>query len=578
MTSLLDSFEELWVTDTEFNALPGEILEPICVVAHELHTGRRIRLWCKDGPAPEPFYSSSACIVAFHASAEISTFLVLGWPAPAEVVCLSAEFRCQTAGTKVIGGRNLLAVAARYGHPTMTDTHKEEMRSLCQRGGAYSVEEKSTILDYCADDVEATKTIFFGMVDSLPPCPALLRGRYTIAVSQMELRGIPVNVGLYRRIQRCWPEIKTRLIEETNAVFNVFDSGVFKQNLFAQYLAREGIPWPSTDTGRLKNDDVTWKTMVTRFPQLQALMECFKVTKGMRLFEFPVGMDGRNRTLISQFGSLTSRNQPSSSRFIFGASRWVRHLIQPREGMSLAYVDWKSQEFGIAAALSGDDAALSVYEADDPYTQFGIDTGWLPPGATKQSRPVERQQLKIFMLAVQYGARETTIAHQLRADINVASDLMRRYKTRFKRLVSWLGIQRDRAFLQGKLQTTFGWSSQFGDRSKALTAQNFCVQGNGAEMMRLAAIYANQAGVPLCAPVHDAFLIEAPEGQIREEVATLQAAMNQASRDVLDGYTLRTDIEVTNHPGHFQAGGRDFWDRILALTKSIEGEAALCAS
>ena len=95
--------------------------------------------------------------------------------------------------------------------------------------------------------------------------------------------------------------------------------------------------------------------------------------------------------------------------------------------------------------------------------------------------------------------------------------------------------------------------------------------------MRLAAIYANQAGVPLCAPVHDAFLIEAPEGQIREEVATLQAAMNQASRDVLDGYTLRTDIEVTNHPGHFQAGGREFWERILALTKSIEGKAALYA-
>ena len=55
--------------------------------------------------------------------------------------------------------------------------------------------------------------------------------------------------------------------------------------------------------------------------------------------------------------------------------------------------------------------------------------------------------------------------------------------------------------------------------------QNFPVQANAAEMMRLAAIYATEAGVEVCAPVHDAFLIAAPIDDIDHAVSVMQAAM-----------------------------------------------------
>ena len=56
----------------------------------------------------------------------------------------------------------------------------------------------------------------------------------------------------------------------------------------------------------------------------------------MRLNELAVGPDGRNRVLLSMFGSKTGRNQPSNSRFIFGPSCWLRSLIRPEPGRALA--------------------------------------------------------------------------------------------------------------------------------------------------------------------------------------------------------------------------------------------------
>ena len=65
--------------------------------------------------------------------------------------------------------------------------------------------------------------------------------------------------------------------------------------------------------------------------------------------------------MLSAFASRTFRNQPSNARFIFGPAAWLRGLIQPQSGRAVAYVDWSQQEFGIAAALSGDVAMIDAY-------------------------------------------------------------------------------------------------------------------------------------------------------------------------------------------------------------------------
>ena len=80
----------------------------------------------------------------------------------------------------------------------------------------------------------------------------------------------------------------------------------------------------------------------------------------------------------SAFRSRTGRNQPSNSKFIFGPSVWLRGLIKPPPGHGVAYVDWRQQEFGIAAALSGDAAMQAAYLSGDPYLAFAKQAGAVP--------------------------------------------------------------------------------------------------------------------------------------------------------------------------------------------------------
>ena len=49
-----------------------------------------------------------------------------------------------------------------------------------------------------------------------------------------------------------------------------------------------------------------------------------------------------------------------------------------------------------------------------------------------------------------------------------------------------------------------------------------------------------EAGIRVCAPVHDAVLIEAPLEILDEQITQARALMAQASRDVLNGFELGT--------------------------------------
>ena len=78
--------------------------------------------------------------------------------------------------------------------------------------------------------------------------------------------------------------------------------------------------------------------------------------------------------MLSILRSKTGRNQPSPSKFLFGASVWLRGLIMPGPGRAVVYLDWKSQEVVIAAALSGDEAMLAD-ALSDPYLGFAKRAG-----------------------------------------------------------------------------------------------------------------------------------------------------------------------------------------------------------
>ena len=88
-------------------------------------------------------------------------------------------------------------------------------------------------------------------------------------------------------------------------------------------------------------------------------------------------------------------------------------LIRPEPGYGLAYVDWSQQEFGIAAALSGDAAMQAAYLSGDPYLAFGKQAGKIPPDGTKATHGAARELFKTCALGVQYGMEAASMAERI---------------------------------------------------------------------------------------------------------------------------------------------------------------------
>jgi hypothetical protein len=78
-------------------------------------------------------------------------------------------------------------------------------------------------------------------------------------------------------------------------------------------------------------------------------------------------------------------------------------------------------------------------------------------------------------------------------------------------------------------------------------------------------------GIRVCAPVHDAFLIEAPTAEIETVAAEMQDVMAEASRIVLGSLELRSDVKYFHSPGRYSDDrGTKMWDCVMELLDKLE--------
>ena len=506
-------------------------------------------------------------------------FLKLGWQLPENVLDLYVEFRCLTNGTTPPNGAGLLGALLYFGLPTITAQQKDTMRDLVLRGGPWTARERQDILAYCETDVSSLEQLLPAMLPTLDLPRALMRGRYMKAVSRMQATGTPIDVETQREIESHWEQIQDALIAKIDANYGVYDGRSFRSKNWADYLQKEGIAWPRLPTGALELKDDTFKQMAQIHPQVAPIRELRSALSEMRLSNITVGDDGRNRCLLSPFSSKTGRNQPSNSRFIFGPSVWLRGLIKPRVGYCLAYIDYSQQEFGIAAALSGDEKMMEAYRSGDPYLAFAMQAGAVPEGATKQSHKVEREQFKACVLAVQYGMGEISLAQRINQPVARARQLLTLHRQTYRTFWQWSDATQDEAILNGKLWTTFGWEIRVKGQVNARSLRNFPMQGNGAEMLRIACIFLTEAGIRVCAPVHDALLVELPVDELESGLAKAQGLMRQASSAVLGDFELGSDAKIVCYPERYMdERGQVMWDTVMGLIQEIKSQQPAAAS
>lgn len=587
LESILDRLDqaEYLIVDTEFIEKDGEPPVPICIVAKELHSQEVMKVWLEGGKISSPFiFTDNHIFVAFAADAELRVFNAMDWKLPHTILDLLAEFRRQFNGVETLSngmplgkGRGLLDACAIYGVPSISIVIKDSMRKRIIAGPPFTEEEKEDILNYCLSDVLETEDLLKKMLPGIDMPRALLRGEYMKVVTAMEDNGIPIDTALLNRFQIHWDELKIRLIDVLDKDTHFYEGTHFKMNRFIEYLIKNNMAWPLTEKGQPILDSNTLRDMVVVYPQLESFQVLRSMLSANRKISLKVGTDGRNRVALMPFASKTSRNQPSSTAFIFGITSAFRHLIKPQEGKGIAYIDYEQQEFMIAAALSGDQNMIDAYKSGDPYMKFAILAGAAPEGATKATHRAVRDLYKQCILAIQYGMMEDSLGIRIGKPAIFAKELIQQHKRVFWKYHEWQQHKvKERTFAnpKGTISTSLGWTYRPEHRNKKAVRSvcNFPMQATGAEMIRLACICLDEAGIKLLAPVHDAIMIEFDLDKEEEMIKKAQEIMEKVSEVLLgEGNRVRTEAYIVRYPGSFVGDkGLEVREQIMKTLEEIE--------
>jgi hypothetical protein len=153
MRAIYDSrdlpFQEIWVVDTEYYPGPGlnnggvegDPPTPLCLVAHEMRSGRTVRQWQDEfGPFPPYRLDNDALFFGYMLSAEYGTHLARGWGEPACAIDAYIEFRHYVNDGSIKSGdreKGFYSIngALRYFLEDEIDlARKEEVRDRIKRG------------------------------------------------------------------------------------------------------------------------------------------------------------------------------------------------------------------------------------------------------------------------------------------------------------------------------------------------------------------------------------------------------------------------------------------------------------
>jgi hypothetical protein len=587
--------EEIRPTDFEYYPGPGlanggkegDLPTPLCLVSLEMRTGRIIRRWQDEfGPFQPYRIDAGALFVSFMSSAEFGCHTALGWGQPACALDPYVEFRHHTndgrikSGDREKGFYSLDGALRYFGEDGIDTARKTEMRDRIIQGPPFSADEREAILAYCEDDVRALARLVQYIVPTIRSLPhAMSRCNFMWAVAQQERRGVPIDRPLLTRVRTQWGAIQNNLVAKLDRPFGIYEitdgKPHWSKQRFADYVRCNRISWPTYADGSLDERDQTFRDMEGRYPQIGPLRELRYSLSKLRLNDLSVGDDGRNRALLGPYGSKTGRNQPSNSKFIFGPAKWMRFFIAPAPGRVLIHRDYAQQEPQIAAVWSGDEALLAACEGGDVYLGIAKALGFAPEDATPETHEALRTMFKTVVLGIQYGLGPRSLATRTGISLFEACEILARLRARFCTFEEYAQNVIDHAGLRLQIGTPFGWHMKCPSGINPRTVRNFPIQSTGAEILHVASVLAERRGIRIVAPIHDAFVAEADADQEEETSAALDRVMRDASRVVLRGFELRTDVQIIRAGGrYFDKRGLEMWTAVTEILARLERQTA----
>lgn len=594
---MTEVFSQTIVADTEYEIEPGNLPNLLCLVAYVLDENlrhvRTIRMWREQLFALKgaPFdVGPDTAFVAYNASAELKCFLTRGWPFPIHVYDSYIAYRAESnlllpyePDEKRTKPRRRLSNACRaYGIKGWETIDKEAIAEDIGNG-KWQKYGREVVLDYCEEDVRNTAELLRRQIRGYGPFAPVNVERVLHwsnysgkAVALIEARGIPIDVGLWNSVQEHKAAVIGELLRQFDPSYGSDEpiytvEGEWSYERFERWLVRSGIPfWPRLDSGQLDTDSDAFRLMAS-YPgveNLHALRDSIGFIAKARL---PIGHDGRNRPSLFPFGAATGRNAHSKSPY--NAHAGVRgFMVFPPDRIG-AYLDWRTQEVGVAAVRAGDAALMADYRRGDVYHALARLCGLTndpDPKHWKDNNPDMRQRMKPLQLGINYGMGVPSLARGLNRHPLIASGIIERHRQTYPDFWRWREEEVLSAMLTRRIESSFGWPLHLTTSPNKRTLYNFPMQADGAEMLRLAAWRLCEAGIVPVMLIHDGILFEALD---REQVEHAKEIMRQAGRNVCDGFEIGVDVDQELVGGARYSDKRPIakkmWATIMAALEAV---------
>jgi hypothetical protein len=395
----------------------------------------------------------------------------------------------------------------------------------------------------------------------------LKRGEYAARTAVMERRGYPIDYERTLNFSKSVNDILWSLQSEINGLFPTIQPFSKKRDRtysWSHVRTREWIDnsefrnqWLQTEKGKhsLKLDafkehfnyrhdypKYNFGAQMVRYLSTRRNLNGFlqsDTAKKKGTFWDYCGSDNRVRPYFGIYGSQSARSQPKATGFLFLKSAWMRALCVPQKGRAVAGIDYKSQEFLVAALLSKDENMIKAYESGDPYLYLAKLAGAVPWEGTKAEYPEERNIFKVVTLALQYGMGPVSLSNELTMKLGKpfsqakAKKLINLFNRSYAVHYRW----KEKAYREYKRKKysklPCGWY-MWGDNDNEKSAKNFPVQGAGSSIMRDAVGKAQDAGLDVIKTLHDALYIEYDVGNENDMVILgkcMQEAFKNAFRE-----------------------------------------------
>jgi DNA polymerase I len=597
------NFGHIIVCDFEYEVADGDLPVPLCMVAYELDENLQrvhtIKQWRNEFGATPPFdIGPDTVFVAYSAWAELTCFMVLGWKFPVHIFDLHTAY---------LAASNILLP-----HDPDEPTRKKQRKRLPDAARAYAVDGwanidkaelsrdigegrwrnhgRERVFEYCEEDVRASTQLLreqlrghrahyqYGFYPADVERVLHWSNYSAKAIAQIQARGMPIDMRLWNLVQENRAAVIRHLLRHFDPSFGseapiYTPEGEWSYARFEQWLASAGIhAWPRLQSGKLDISGDAFKLLhhIPGIEKLHALRDSLGVVAKAKL---PIGVDGRNRPSLFPFCTATGRNAHRSS--IYNAHAGVRSFMVFPADVIGVYLDWRTQEIGIAAALSGDRALIDAYQGGDVYYALARMCGLTNDPNPKhwksqpENKPV-RQRMKSLQLGVNYGMGVPSLAKGLDRHPLIASEVILKHQQTYPKFWAWRNDMVEHAMLDRKIETVFGWPMYLSSSPNQKTLYNFPMQGGGAEMLRLAAWRLCEAGIIPSMLIHDGILVEA---QSEEQIQQTIEIMKAAGREVCDGLEIGVDVDQRLEHGARYRDGRpvaqQMWQTIMEALQEI---------